>query len=91
MFHIVLECDAEGLSPEIGEQAAIDIAEEFAHRPWHTNVRCTWNSPCMRLEAQNEYDNQALAIRDEFSDALAACVAMYERVGDIRIVSITEF
>jgi hypothetical protein len=45
----------------------------------------------MRLEAQNEYDNQALAIRDEFSDALAASVAMYERVGDIRIVSITEF
>ena len=91
MFRIVLECDAEGLSAEIGEQAAIDIAEEFAHRPWHTNVRCTWDRPCMRLEAQNDYDNQGLAIRDEFSDALAACVAMYERVGDIRIVSITEF
>jgi len=45
----------------------------------------------MRLEAQNDYDNQGLAIRDEFSDALAACVAMYGRVGDIRIVSITEF
>jgi len=45
----------------------------------------------MRLEAQNDYDNQGLAIRDEFSDALAACVAMYARVGDIRIVSITEF
>ena len=90
MFRIVLECDAGGLSAEIGEQAAIDIAEEFGHRPWHTNVRCAWDSPCMRLEAENDYDNQGLAIRDEFSDALAACVAMYERV-DIRIVSITEF
>jgi hypothetical protein len=91
MFRIVLECAAEGLSAEIGEQTAIDIAEEFAHRPWHTNVRCIWDRPCMRLEAQNDYDNQGLAMRDEFSDALAACVAMYGRVGDIRIVSITEF
>jgi hypothetical protein len=91
MFRIVLECDAKGLSAEIGEQAAIDVAEEFAHRPWHTDVRCTWDRPCLRLEAQNDYDNQGLAIRDEFSDALAACVAMYERVGAIRIVSIAEF
>ena len=33
MVRIVLECDAEGLSAQIGEQAAIDVAEEFAHRP----------------------------------------------------------
>jgi hypothetical protein len=90
MFRIVLECDAAGLPAEIGEQAAIDIAEEFAHRPWHTNVRCTWDKPSLRLEAQNDFDNQGLAIRDEFSDALAACVAMYARVGEIRIVSVTE-
>ena len=90
MFHIVLECDAQRLSAEHGQQAAVDIAEEFAHRPWHTNVRCTWDSPCLRLEAQNDFDNQGLAIRDEFSDALAACVAMHEHAGDIRLVSITE-
>ena len=54
MFRIVLECDAAGLPAEIGEQAAIDIAEEFAHRPWHTNVRCTWDKPSLRLEAQND-------------------------------------
>ncbi len=90
MFRIVLECDAAGLHAEIGEQAAIDIAGEFAHRPWHTNVRCTWDKPSLSLEAQNDFDNQGLAIRDEFSDALAACVAMYARVGEIRIVSVTE-
>ena len=90
MFRIILECDAAKLSDEIAEQAAIDIAEEFGHRPWQTNVRCTWASPRLRLETQNDYDNQGLATRDEFSDALAACVAMYARVGDIRIVSITE-
>ncbi len=91
MFRIVLECDTAALSAEIGEQAAIDITKEFAHRPWHTNTRCTWDKPYIRLEAQNDYDNQGLATCDEFSDALAACVAMYERLGDIRIVSITEF
>jgi hypothetical protein len=91
MFHVVLECDAEGLSSEIGEQAAVDIAEEFAHRPWHTNVRCTWASHYMRLEADNDFDENGLALCDEFSDALAACIAMYERLGQIRIVSVTEF
>jgi hypothetical protein len=91
MLSIVLECDAEGLSPEIGEQAAIDIAEEFTHRPWHTNVRCTWDGHCMRLEAENDFDANGLRLRDEFSDALAACVAMYARPGDLRIVSVSEF
>ena len=90
MFRIVLECDAKGLSDEIGEQAAIDIAEEFAHRPWHLNVRCTWNRPCVRLEAENDYDSQGLAISDEFSDALTACAAMDEQLGEMRIVSVTQ-
>jgi hypothetical protein len=91
MFHVVLECEAEGLSPEIGEQAATDIAEEFTHRPWHTNVRCIWDGHRMRLEADNDYDDKGLALRDEFSDAMVACVAMYERLGDMRIVSVTEY
>jgi len=89
MFRVVLECDAEGLSPQIGEQAAMDIAEEFV--PWHTNVRCAWDSDCIRLEAENDYDEKGLALSDEFSDLLTACVAMYERLGEIRIVSVTEF
>jgi hypothetical protein len=91
MFHVVLECEAEGLSAEIGEQAATDIAEEFTHRPWHTNVRCTWDGHSIRLEADNDYDDKGLALRDEFSDAIAACVAMYERLGDMQIVSVTEY
>ncbi len=91
MFHIVLECDAERLSPEIAEQAATDIADEFAHRPWHTNVQCTWDGHRMRLEADNDYDDKGLALCDEFSDAMAACVALYERLGDMRIVSVTKF
>ena len=90
MFRIVLDCDVADLSHEIAEQAANDIAEEFAHRPWQTNVRCTWANPRLRLVTENDYDNYGLATREEFSNALAACVEMYARVGDIRIMSITE-
>jgi hypothetical protein len=91
MFRVVLECGAEGLSQQTGEQAAMDIAEEFVHRPWHTNLRCTWDSHRIRLEAENDYDKNGFALLDEFSDALTACIAMYEGLGDIRIVSVTEF
>ena len=91
MFRVTLECDAEGLSPQLAEQAIIDIAEEFTHRPWHTNVRCTSNGRCIRLGAENDYDDKGLALSDEFSDAMAACVAMYARLGEIRIVSVIEF
>ena len=91
MFHVVLECAAEGLSPEIGEQAAMDITEEFTHRPWHKHVRCTWNGHCMSLEADNDFDDKGITLRDEFSDAIAADIAMYARTGEIRIVSVTEF
>ena len=90
MFRVVLECDAKGLSPQIGEQATMDIAEEFSHRPWHTNVRCTWDGHRMRLEAENDYDEKGLALSDEYSDALAH-VALYARLGEMRIVSVTEF
>jgi hypothetical protein len=90
MFRVVLECDAERLPSEIAEQAIIDIVEAFSHRPWHTNVRCTWDGHLIRLEAENDYDEKGLALSDEFSDALTASVAMYQRLGNMRVVSVNE-
>lgn len=72
MFHIVLEC--EGLPELAGPQAAVDIAEEFAHRPRYQKVRCAWDGRVLRLEADNDYDENGLALSDEFSDAISACV-----------------
>jgi hypothetical protein len=89
MYKIVLECNAEGLSSQIAEQAVMDIADEFRNRPWHTNVRCTWDGTLIRLEAENDFDDTGLALSDEFSDAIAASIAMYELVKDMRIVSVT--
>lgn len=65
MFRITLIC--EGLAPEQGPQAAIEVAEEFNHRPWHHNVRCTWTGNVLVLMAENDFDSDGEALADEFS------------------------
>jgi hypothetical protein len=88
MFHIVLECE---LAESAGsQQAALDIAEEFLKRPWHQNVRCTWDGRALRLEADNDRDDNGLALRDEFSDAISACVKD-PGDGDLRVISVSAF
>jgi len=88
MFHVVLECGfPESAGPQ---QAALDITEEFLHRPWHQNVRCTWNGRALRLEADNDYHDKGLALLDEFSDAIVACVKDAE-YSDMRVISVTSF
>jgi hypothetical protein len=86
-YRIVLSCD--GVPVEAGQQAANDITEEFRHRPWHENVECRWNGVSLFLSAENDFDAQGLALTDEFSDAIAACIADGFD-GRIRVVSITE-
>jgi hypothetical protein len=87
MFHVVIEC--EGLPLTEGSRAAIDVVEEFTHRPWHQRVRCTWDGKALRLEADNDFDENGLALRDEFSDAIVACVADAQYT-DLKIISVTE-
>ena len=53
----------------------IDIIEEFTHRPWHENAECRWNGAFLLLTAENDFDAEGLALMDEFSDAIAACIA----------------
>jgi len=86
-FHVVLEC--EGIPQTAGSQAAIDITNEFKERPWHQNVVCTWDGLILRLEADNDYDENGLALRDEFSDAITAYIEDPGE-GDLRIVSVTK-
>lgn len=72
------------------EQAALDITAEFHHRPWHKNVRCNWDGRALQLEADNDYDEKGLALLDEFSDVIIACVqdAAYS---DMQIISVTSY
>ena len=83
-YRIVLACD--GVPAPAGQQGAIDITEEFTHRPWHQNVTCTWDGQSLILQADNDYDPDGLALMDEFSDAISACIRdLFE--GQIRVVS----
>jgi len=87
MFHVVLEC--EGIHPEEGDQAATNITEEFSKNPWHHNPKCTWDGTTLRLEVDTDFDSQGLALRDEFSDAIVACVVNAEYT-NMRVVSAAE-
>lgn len=74
---------------EHGETAAREISEEFAHRPWHQNVRCEWDGSRLVLHAENDFDSNGLALMDEFSDAIAAVISE-PLEGDIEIVSVAQ-
>jgi hypothetical protein len=73
MFRIVLACD--GVPKDVGAQAAVDIAEEFTHRPWHINVQSRWDGARLILQAENDVDADGEALSDEFSDAISASIA----------------
>ena len=73
MYRVVLAC--KGVPASVGAVAARDITEEFTHRPWHRNVRCEWDGSRLILQADNDFDSNGLALRDEFSDAIAASIA----------------
>jgi hypothetical protein len=67
---IAMTCS--GVPPEIGPQAAEDIAAGFRERPWHQNVSCTWDGSQLRIQADNDYDPEGKALGDEFSDEICA-------------------
>ena len=70
-YRITLTCS--GVPAELGPGAAADVAEEFTHRPWHTDVVCTWDGARLVLTAANDFDETGDALLDEFSDAVCAC------------------
>jgi hypothetical protein len=72
MFKARVSC--RGLLHDEGASAPRDILEEFSHRAWHANVRCEWDGASLWLEAENDYDSNGLALLDEFSDAVVACI-----------------
>jgi len=82
----VLACT--GVPAVAGAVGARDISEEFTHRSRHENATCTWDGSRLILQAENDFDSDGLALRDEFSDAISACIAE-PFDGDINVVSIT--
>ncbi len=86
MYRIVLACS--GVPAHAGEAAARDITEEFTHRPWHKNVSCKWIGSQLILQADNDFDSSGLALLDEFSDAISACIEDGFD-GDVDVVSVS--
>jgi hypothetical protein len=86
MYRIVLAC--KGVPAGAGTAGAHDITEEFTHRPWHENVSCAWDGSQLILQADNDFDSNGLALLDEFSDAISACIREGFD-GDIEVLSVT--
>jgi hypothetical protein len=72
MYRIVLGC--KGIPANAGAAGARDIFEELTRRPWHKNVTCVWDGAGLILQADNDFDSNGLALVDEFSDAISACI-----------------
>lgn len=72
MYRVVLACT--GVPADDGEDGARAITEEFTHRPWQQNVSCEWDGSRLILKADNDFDVNGLALLDEFSDAISACI-----------------
>jgi len=87
MYRIVLTC--KGVPTHAGAVGARDISNEFTHRPQHQNVTCVWDGSQLILQAENDFDSNGLALIDEFSDAISACIeGGFD--GNIEILSIEE-
>ncbi|MES2366628.1 MAG: hypothetical protein V4563_12165 [Pseudomonadota bacterium] len=72
MYRITVICT--GLTEAEGNGSVSDILEEFTHRPWHTNTVCEWKEGVLRFSATNDFDKNGLALLDEYSDAIHACI-----------------
>jgi len=88
MYRIVLAC--KGVPVNAGAAATRDITDEFAHRTWHENVACVWDGSKLILQAENDWDSDGIALRDEFSDAISAFIKDGFD-GGIEIVSVNSF
>jgi hypothetical protein len=84
-YQITLVCT--GVPSHVGPELATDVAEEFTHGPWHQNVSCKWDGTMLILQAENDWDADAKALTDEFSDAISANADVFE--GGIEVRSIT--
>ena len=85
MYRIILVCN--GVPAHSGAVAAQDITEEFTHRPWHKDASCVWDGSKLILQADNDFDSTGLALLDEFSDAISACIKDGFD-GDLRVESV---
>ncbi len=86
MNRVAVSC--AGISDAAGRAAVADILEEFAQRPWNSNVSCQWDGSRLLLQADSE-DDSGQALLDEFSDAVCACVPIEDTTIHFAVDAIT--
>ncbi len=75
MYKITMR--AAGVSETVGAEAARDIEAEFReHRRWQERVTCSFEGGVLTLVAFNDYDENGLALSDEFSDLISAFIPL---------------
>ena len=72
MYRITLKC--HGVPAGEGAQAAKDIENEFGTRTQHVDAHCWWDGTSLFITVWNDFDHTGLALRDEFRDAISACM-----------------
>lgn len=83
MHRVTLVCDGV---PSGGPEAAAGITQDFeAHRKHFHNVQCRFFEGSLILVADSDFDEDGLALMDEFSDLISAFLPPFD--GDIRVQS----
>jgi hypothetical protein len=72
MYRATITCT--GLTEEEACEAVKDMLLEFSERPWQKDVECEWQDGILRLSAQSDFDENGLALLDEFGDAVHAYI-----------------
>lgn len=83
-YRVVLQC--EGVPPDAGTKAAVDITANFSKRNWHRSAVCAWDGKSLTLTTENDFDKDGRATMDEFSDEISACISGGFD-GDIKVIS----
>jgi hypothetical protein len=86
MYEVKVQC--LGVPEVASRSAGDDIVEEFEQRPWHTNVRCFVDGTALVVVAVNDYDVDGLALLDEFSDAVIACLDLGDATVSFEVISV---
>lgn len=89
MYRIVAICD--GVSPDCGEEAARDIAAEFAALgDQYQSVQCVWNGTQLVLRADSDWDEDGGLTADSFYKCVFACARELAPNGGVSIQSVEQ-
>ena len=82
MYRVTVEC----ISVDAGPANAADIEQEFReHRTWWAQPQCTYADGGILLVATSDFDENGMALLDEFGDCLVAYIGCH---GKLRVRSV---